>query len=140
MINKGDPLPAGQSAARYCAPRELDELQKITSASFMPRLRDQGKLSATWVQCVHPQPGPAQVAGVRNVLAHTVQAYTASGKIGILFVDEIRALRKNERGLDVVYWPSLKNNCLSTIERLDGAEEYPFASRLADLANARDPW
>jgi hypothetical protein len=80
------------------------------------------------------------VAGVRDVLAHTVQAYTASAKIGILFVDEIRPLRENERGLDVIYWPSLKNNCHSTIERLDGVEEYLFASRLADLANARDPW
>jgi hypothetical protein len=132
-------VPDQDSIIRYCSPGTLDEAMQVTSAAFIPRVQDNGKLSATWLECVSPAPLPDSITAVRTILRRTVAQYTADGRLARLVVGRVRLMRAGPLQLRVKHRPSSKNKCHSVIVTgEDPVVQLEFAEQLATMARSEN--
>ncbi len=104
-MNPGQPLPDTDfisRAARYGKKfREYDPEYGITSTAFKLRKRDDGKLSAEWVECEHV-PEKERIPECAILRQARYLRYRPQ-KLTILSVSEIRRICFDGRCLDVLF-------------------------------------
>ena len=129
----GDQIPDGNSVARGIHPKDFDKNQILPSA-FALTLRDKGKLSTDWVECVHASRGNRNVKGS---LERLVRLRIRPQQVSILQAKSVRNINRGQRQLDAIedsHPPQLP--CHSAIVGMAyDSLDVELQQDLADLAN-----
>lgn len=127
-------LPGNHAIARYCGGSTIEDDGSVSSAAFLTRNKDEGKLSVVSVECaVAADPSTTRQESVIRNLSRTL-TLGPEGVIVELSVSAVRRIRYKRRRLKAEWDADPRNHCHCAIH-IWAVWELAFAERLARIVN-----